>query len=140
MKLILTATVTLISLLTTSTAIACKVEIPKIRAGMKYKQAREIVATSGWYPVHVPWQEWESRWLFGKKSREYAIMEKGYSDIQICAGTGEGRCIFLWQDGAGNQLELITSGVADREPEDLLLVAWRTTEAGRKEEAEDSNP
>ena len=135
MKPVLDVTTTLITLLGASTAIAYEVKLPQIRAGMKYKQAREIVSRSGWYPVSVPWQEQESKWSPGKGSREYAILEKGYSDIQVCAGTGLGNCIFLWQDGSGNQLELITSGQADKEPEDLPVTAWRTIEADKVERA-----
>lgn len=100
-------------------------KLPPIKAGMTYKQVRQILSESGFFPIAVHWSQRESFWHFGNNGREYKIFEKGYSDIQSCVPTGLGYCNFLWGDGYGNKLQITTAGQADREPEDLPLDNWK---------------
>lgn len=99
-------------------------KLPPIRAGMTYKQVRQILSASGFFPIALHWSQTENYWHFGNEGREYKIFEKGYSDIQSCVPTGYAYCNFIWGDGYGNKLRITTAGQADEEPENLPLNSW----------------
>ncbi|PSM49103.1 hypothetical protein C7Y66_10760 [Chroococcidiopsis sp. CCALA 051] len=102
-----------------ASVLSCEVELPPIKAGMSYKEVRKLLTNNGWFPISLHWSETES-W----SARERLILDKGYSDIQACSGTGLGHCLFSFGDGYGNKINITTSGQADNEPEDLNVTGW----------------
>jgi hypothetical protein len=85
---------------------AVHAKVPAI-AEFTYHNARKALLVAGWQPLQsVRWQEVDER-LSGQ-AREF--WEKGYVEVQDCAGTGAAPCVFLFKDVYGNRLSVTTAG------------------------------
>lgn len=72
-----------------------------------YHKARKALLAAGWQPVQtVRWQEKDEK-LFGQAKD---FWEKGYVEVEDCAGTGLSPCKFLFKDVYGNHLRVTTTG------------------------------
>lgn len=81
-------------------------KVPAI-AEFTYHKARKALLAAGWQPLQtVRWQEVDEK-LFGHAR---AFWEKGYVEVEDCAGTGVGACSFLFKDAYGNRLHVTTAG------------------------------
>lgn len=90
--------------------------IDDLRQGMPYSEAREIVVSSGWQAVSLSWQD---RWT-PEGSREQTMYDRGWNELQGCAGSGMGQCRFEFQNVEQQTLALITVG----ESTDPSLDRW----------------
>lgn len=77
-----------------------------LEEGMQYPQARVALINGGWKPVHFPEGHCVGR----------SDVCAAYPETDDCAGTGLGQCRFVFSDGKGSSLIVITAG------EDPLLV------------------
>lgn len=72
-----------------------------------YHKARKALLAAGWQPLQtVRWPEVDER-LSGQAR---AFWEKGYVEVEDCAGTGVAPCVFLFKDAYGNHLRVTTAG------------------------------
>ena len=79
--------------------------IPAIR-DLTYHAARKRLLAAGWKPLRT------------KSANDPDVSEgngpsfwrRGYSEVEACSGTGLGNCAFLFKDGYGNHLRVITAG------------------------------
>jgi hypothetical protein len=71
-----------------------------------YSVARRKILTSGWTPVE---EEYESYIL----STERAMADKGWIELQSCAGTGLNPCRFEFERPEGEKLVVITEGESE---------------------------
>ena len=83
-----------------------------ITSGMAYHEAREKLIQAGWQPLQtVRWQELDDT-LFGQARM---FWEKGYQEIEDCAGSGLVPCMFNFKDVYNNHLMVGTVGEEDPE-------------------------
>ncbi len=76
--------------------------IPIVALGTPYAKVRVALQKEGWTPVHQTPDPHETH------SRE--LRKRGWTEVQICAGTGRAPCIFVWQNRQGKLLEVVTTG------------------------------
>lgn len=87
----------------------------RLRQGMSYAEARGVLLAGGWQAVRYPWMTAEARCGFREE------ICKDYPETNSCAGTGLGQCKFVFRDGRGGYLSVITVG---EELPDLAIDAW----------------
>ena len=88
-------------------------------AEFTYHEGRKALIANGWQPVQtVRWQEKNEK-LFGQASD---FWEKGYVEVEDCAGTGLAPCIFLFRDVYGNHLRVTTAGEEIPEEKGFAMV------------------
>lgn len=81
-------------------------KVPAI-AEFTYHKARKAILAAGWQPlVTVRYQDVDQE-LFGQAK---GFWEKGYREIESCAGSGLVPCAFSFSDAYGNTLRVITTG------------------------------
>ena len=72
--------------------------------------ARKAILAAGWQLlVTVSPQDVEGE-LFGQAKR---FWDKGYREVESCAGTGSSPCAFSFSDAYGNTLRVTTTGEED---------------------------
>lgn len=86
--------------------------IPKIE-NANYHQARTRLIAAGWFPVRTIAPEDEGE--IGEFGNTRAFWDRGYLEVESCAGTGRAPCAFRWADKYGNQMSVFTEG--DESPE-----------------------
>jgi hypothetical protein len=67
---------------------AVRTEYPTFANGTPYSVARERLIQSGWQPASTAGAD---------QCEENDARCKGRPEMQSCAGTGEGNCLFLWR-------------------------------------------
>ncbi len=76
----------------------------KLRQGMPYSQAREIILDAGWQGKNI-----SPRDLTGGETTEI-FFDNGWRELQDCAGTGMAYCRFEFRNIANQTLVVITIG------------------------------
>jgi hypothetical protein len=79
--------------------------LKKLRQGMKYSKAREIILDASWQGSNKRWQEVPK---YGQVADLY--YKNGWHEIADCAGTGTSPCRFEFHDIHENKLVVITEG------------------------------
>jgi hypothetical protein len=82
---------------------------------MNYAEAREDLLAGGWQAIRYPWATADAR-CAGRKE-----VCDAYPETNSCAGTGLGQCKFVFRDGRGGYLSVVTIG---EELADLGVDAW----------------
>lgn len=72
---------------------------------LPYDAARPKLIEAGWIPNKVRWQA-----LPEVDYRVWPLWTHGFEEIQACAGTGRGECLFEFHNGAGTKLTVVTYG------------------------------
>lgn len=111
-RIALTAMVSLIS------GVSIAQEVVKLKSGMPYSKARKQLISSGWKPV-------VNKEQINNPKRsiiiDYFITKKKYTEIDDCAGTGLGLCLFKFQ-GKGKTLFVITANNGENQE---TVHGWR---------------
>ena len=84
-----------------------------LKQGMSYEQARQLLLKSGWQTKSTRWQERYCPEYLGKRCK--------YPEVQSCAPTGTGPCIFNWLNENGKTLTVYTN--SDRD-ENTRIANW----------------
>jgi hypothetical protein len=89
-------------------------KLSKLRQGMPFAKARELLLDGGWQGLR--------KYPFPERAGQvgYVFYELGYMEVVDCAGTGVAPCIFMYKDAKGRQLEVRTYG-----EERLTLDTWQ---------------
>ena len=96
-------------------------ELPKLKQGMPYSQAREMLLEAGWQAVFNREILNDERGLIV----DYFFTGKDYTEIVDCAGSGLGLCLFRFESAYGEILFVTTANNgADKE----ILFCWRIEE------------
>ncbi|NJN13484.1 MAG: hypothetical protein HC815_38490 [Richelia sp. RM1_1_1] len=80
-------------------------EIPNLRQNMPYSKARDILINSGWQAVFNLEQ-------INNPNRSAPVnyfINKGYTEIGDCAGSGLGLCFFEFRNAYGKTLSVTTA-------------------------------
>ncbi len=72
---------------------------------LPYDLARPKLIEAGWIPNKVRWQE-----LSDYDYRRWPLWSYGFEEVEACAGTGRGECMFVFHNGAGTKLNVVTFG------------------------------
>lgn len=72
---------------------------------LPYDLARPKLIDAGWIPKKVRWQE-----LSEYDYRRWPLWSHGFEEVEACAGTGRGECMFVFHNGAGTKLSVVTYG------------------------------
>ncbi len=83
--------------------------VPRID-GLSYDQARKKILAAGWKPRVTA--EQDDTLTYGNGP---IFWSRGYREVEVCAGTGLGQCLFDFVDGRGNRLQIETAGEEDPE-------------------------
>lgn len=93
-------------------------EIPKLRQGMTYSEARNLLIEESWQAVFNTEQ-------FNNSDRGIVIdqlIEKGYTEVADCSGTGLGFCLFQFQNATGQSLFVTT--VNNQPEQESTVFGW----------------
>lgn len=91
-------------------------KIPTGIVDQTYHKARKMLLASGWQPLQtIPDNEAEDNPNISSDGNGKTYWEKGYVEVQACAGTGMAPCAFLFKDAYGNKLGVFTKGEEDPE-------------------------
>ncbi len=93
--------------------------VPKLRQQMSYSEARNLLIQEGWQAVFNATQ-------VSNADRGAVIdnlIEKGYTEVVDCSGTGLGLCLFQFQNATGQSL-LVTTANNDSSEESTVF-GWR---------------
>ena len=75
-----------------------------------YHKARKVLLSAGWQPLQTKSFN-EAKTDPDISSGNGALFwEKGYIEVEACAGTGVAACAFLFKDAYGNRLRVTTAG------------------------------
>ena len=86
-------------------------ELPKLKQGMPYSKAREILLEAGWQAI------FNQDNLRNPERRSFLkyFINKGYNEIADCAGSGLGLCYFQFESAYGEILSVVTANNFDNE-------------------------
>jgi hypothetical protein len=85
-------------------------EVPKLKQGMSYDQARKILVDSGWQAILLsPNRDWRQVGTGTTRFRDL-----GYDEVVSCSGTGLGFCLFEFASADNRKLVVITAGGAQQ--------------------------
>ncbi|MSU60749.1 MAG: hypothetical protein EXS52_02425 [Candidatus Staskawiczbacteria bacterium] len=88
----------------------CQAAITPEIKNLTYDDARVKIIAAGWKSV----QTYSSVNDFPSMTGNITVFwNKGYKELQDCAGTGLGQCLFLFQDSCGNYLHVSTGGIEE---------------------------
>jgi len=76
-----------------------------LKQGMRYVQARQLLLKSGWQTKSTRWQERYCPEFLGARCK--------YPEVESCAPTGTGPCIFNWLNANGKTLTVYTNSDRD---------------------------
>jgi hypothetical protein len=99
------------------------VPIPTLK-GTSYHQARARLFAAGWFPVQT-----KPRGVTPDNDPDIAsgngrlFWERGYLEVEGCAGTGLAPCAFRWADKYGNQFSVFTRGEEAPEQKAFAMVS-----------------
>jgi hypothetical protein len=112
--------------------------VPNITIGEEYSSVRQKLIDSGWSPAPVAtMNKYE---IIGHLAK--IIREKGFQEVQDCAGTGLAPCSFLFLNKYGNQFEVSTAGQVKLEetPEKLKVSRWGESPVSASDTKAPDNP
>ena len=82
-----------------------------------YHQARKLLIANQWQPYRtININNAEDELMYSGNG--WGFWEKGYREVQNCAGTGFAPCIFNFKDVYGNILQVFTEG--EESPDDKI--------------------
>ena len=105
-----------------------KQTLSKLKQGMSYKQARQMLLNEGWQAlfnyslVNQPHPNSTVNQIFH---------EQGWTEIVDCAGTGLGLCLFKFRNATGQVLEVTTANNFQESEESGLnstIFSWSLSE------------
>ncbi|MBD1824392.1 hypothetical protein H6F51_18130 [Cyanobacteria bacterium FACHB-DQ100] len=102
-------------------------EVPRLKQGMHYSEAREILINAGWQAIEIPPLQREA----GSRSWIEPALDRGYNEVVSCSGTGMGFCRFEFAAADGRKLAVVTVGGGR-----LILRHWQL----EKSESRSSSP
>ena len=73
----------------------------RLKQGMSYAHARQLLLKSGWQTKATRWQERYCPEFLGARCK--------YPEVKSCAPTGTGPCIFNWLNVNGKTLSVYTN-------------------------------
>jgi hypothetical protein len=82
-----------------------------LKRDAEYDGIRDNLAQDDWAPVKA------------ESCTAYGVLCDLYPELESCAGTGVGACLFHWKNGSGVVLSISTAGEVDR-----VITGW---EVGR---------
>jgi hypothetical protein len=88
-------------------------ELPVI-FDLTYHEARRKLLSAGWQPFQTIHHNDAGTNINTSHGNGQIFWEKGYWEIEACAGTGLGPCSFLFTDAYSNRLRVTTAGEEDR--------------------------
>ncbi len=83
----------------------------------RYHQARKLLIANQWQPyrtININTAKDELMY----SGNGWGFWEKGYTEVESCAGTGFAPCVFNFKDLYGNLLKVYTEG--EESPEDKI--------------------
>lgn len=78
--------------------------------GMTYHRARQTLLLAGWQPRRTKAYTGTDQDPDISHGNGKLFWNRGYIEVEACAGTGVGTCSFLFEDVYGNRLRVITEG------------------------------
>jgi len=93
--------------------------VPKLRQHMTYSEARNLLIEEGWQAVfnRIQVSNPDSGVVIDN------LIEKGYTEVVECSGTGLGLCLFQFQNATGQTLFVTT---ANNDPElESIVFGWK---------------
>jgi hypothetical protein len=92
-----------------TSSVGGEVSVPQVY-GRTYDEARTLLIQAGWIPA-------KHHWLYGdsiqvKSGNGPVFWERGYLELDACAGTGAANCRFRFIDPSGRVLVVVTEGEA----------------------------
>lgn len=94
-------------------------EVPKLRQGMAYSDARNLLIEEGWQAVFNLEQVNNPN----KSGVIERFIEEGYTEVVDCSGTGLGLCLFQFQNATGQTLLVTTAN--NHSSEESTVFGWR---------------
>ncbi len=94
-------------------------EVPKLRQGMAYSEARKLLIEGSWQAVFNPDQVNNS----DRGGVIDGLIKKGYTEVVDCSGTGLGLCVFKFQNAKGQSLFVRTVNNSARY--ESKVFSWR---------------
>ena len=91
--------------------------LKRMKQGMLYAEAREILLDDGWQASFSRWQD-----IPDEGMEHHFYWEKGWQEIEACSPTGMGYCLFNFHDEHGTRLVVVTAG------EDTAVYSWHIEE------------
>ncbi|AHJ27025.1 hypothetical protein PN465_22855 [Nodularia spumigena CS-584] len=101
-------------------------ELPKLKQGMPYSKAREMLLEAGWQAI---FNQDNFRNPERRSFLKYFI-NKGYDEIADCSGSGLGLCYFQFESAYGEILSVVTSNNFENQEN---LFRWYIEEKEPKE-------
>lgn len=86
-------------------------ELPKLKQGMPYSKAREMLLEAGWQAI---FNQDNFRNPERRSFLKYFI-NKGYDEIADCSGSGLGLCYFQFESAYGEILSVVTASNFDNQ-------------------------
>lgn len=83
--------------------------VPPIK-GLTYHKARKLLLTARWQPSQTKSSAEAETDPDISNGNGLLFWQKGYVEVEACAGTGHAPCIFLFKDAYGNRLRVYTEG------------------------------
>ncbi|NJO58719.1 MAG: hypothetical protein HC836_10325 [Richelia sp. RM2_1_2] len=96
-------------------------EVPNLRQNMPYSKARDILINSGWQAVFNLDQINNP----DKSAPVSYFINKGYTEILDCAGSGLGLCLFEFRNAYGKTLNVTTANNGENKE---TVFGWQTEE------------
>lgn len=96
-------------------------DLPTI-LGEAYPQARWSLLRAGWQPDFSVARSPAMTPADYSAAEKWAV-ESGYFELESCAGTGRGACLFVFGDAYGNRLRVTTEGEMDSTASSYPLVS-----------------
>ena len=94
--------------------------LPRLRRNMNYAQARTMLIKQGWQPVFNS-EQVNNR--VPNSTIDYLI-NKGYTEIVDCSGTGLGLCLFQFKNAKGQNLFVTT--IDNQSGQQSKIYGWRS--------------
>jgi hypothetical protein len=79
-----------------------------LKQDAEYDRIRDNLAQDDWVPVKA------------ESCTAYGALCDIYPELESCAGTGVGACLFHWKNGSGVVLSISTAGEVDR-----VITGWK---------------
>lgn len=96
-------------------------KVPVI-TGMTYHRARQMLLSAGWQPRRTKAYTGTDQDPDISCGNGRLFWNRGFTEVEACAGTGVGACSFLFEDVYGNRLRLTTEGEELAQPRTHAVV------------------
>jgi hypothetical protein len=96
-------------------------EVPKLKQGLPYCEARELLINEGWQAIDIPILQRDGQL---SSAVAYIVKDLGYNEVADCSGTGLGLCRFEFVAADGRKLIVVTVDNDPRAKEPVILHRW----------------